>query len=251
MAASWFNLSWAANEAVHADIRQRLHAGLPVHIEGALTEKRAEMLHASLDRAGHWPLHRTSLLPDPSRIMSEISQFPAGDLASGVCTRFARTLADATGQAHLAPFDPENFYYHHHNQILLDEHTHEVQMFNDFLWSRDALDLFESLATAPKRQPASWRAPETPADGYKFGCPGTMGLTPSWYSPLDFSAPHTDEDGGEGDRQIAVVVHLTKDWDAARHGGSLVWCAQHHSRPLRSSTTLAPSGAAGPEPLHQ
>jgi hypothetical protein len=198
----WFNASWATDPAVRADIRERLHAGLPVHIENALAAEHAEELYASLARAGHWPVHRTQKLPDPEMLAHEVPRFPEGELEPGVCDRFGRQLADSAGAPHLPPLHWENFYYHHHNQIILDEHPPAVAEFNRFLGTRDALSVFESLAATPAAGDDRLAGGDAPS----FGCPGTMGLTPSWYSPLDFSAPHTDEDGGSGDRQIALVL---------------------------------------------
>ncbi len=50
-------------------------------------------------------------------------------------------------------------------------------------------------------------------------CDGDMDLLAFWYMPGGYATPHSD--GGRG-RSIALVWHLTKDWDD-RWGGEFIW----------------------------
>ncbi len=50
-------------------------------------------------------------------------------------------------------------------------------------------------------------------------CDGEVEVTSSWYPPFGYVTPHTD--GGKR-RSIALVWHLTKDWDD-RLGGDFLW----------------------------
>jgi hypothetical protein len=50
-------------------------------------------------------------------------------------------------------------------------------------------------------------------------CDGDMELLAFWYMPGGYATPHSD--GGSG-RSIALVWHLTKDWDD-RWGGEFIW----------------------------
>jgi hypothetical protein len=50
-------------------------------------------------------------------------------------------------------------------------------------------------------------------------CDGEVEVTSSWYPPFGYVTPHTD---GGARRSIALVWHLTKDWDD-RWGGDFLW----------------------------
>ena len=91
-------------------------------------------------------------------------------------------------------------------------------------------------------------------------CDGAAELLAFWYMPGGYATPHSD--GGSG-RSVALVWHLTKDWDD-RWGGDFIWhpsgtvfrrasTASSFSRspPTRASTRSRPSvlshaGSGGP-----
>jgi Rps23 Pro-64 3,4-dihydroxylase Tpa1-like proline 4-hydroxylase len=50
-------------------------------------------------------------------------------------------------------------------------------------------------------------------------CDGEVEVISSWYPPFSYATPHTD---GGRQRSIALVWHLTKDWDD-RWGGDFLW----------------------------
>lgn len=98
-----------------------------------------------------------------------------------------------------------HFHYHHHN--LYDERRFaaDLRLFVEILRSAETKEFVQGL---------------TGRD-----CSGRGEFSASWYRPGDHSLPHTDLVGaGTQDcRQVAMVWHLTRDWQPG-WGGDFYWC---------------------------
>ena len=70
-------------------------------------------------------------------------------------------------------------------------------------------------------------------------CSGRGQFSASWYRPGDYSLPHTDLVGTGTDecRQVAMVWHLTKTWQAD-WGGHFYWCPTLRYVPPSFNTVL-------------
>jgi Rps23 Pro-64 3,4-dihydroxylase Tpa1-like proline 4-hydroxylase len=98
-----------------------------------------------------------------------------------------------------------HFRYRHHN--LYDESRFPP----DLRWCQAILQSAETKAFV---QALSGR-----------DCSGRGQFSASWYHARDYSLPHNDlvGDGSGERRQLAMVWHLTRDWQP-RWGGDFYWC---------------------------
>jgi Rps23 Pro-64 3,4-dihydroxylase Tpa1-like proline 4-hydroxylase len=106
------------------------------------------------------------------------------------------------------------FTYVHHN--VYDWKDYSVAM-------REAYSLFDHPET--KR----WM---TRLSGRDCSGEGNASGSASNYFPGDYSMPHTDH---YGQRAMAFVWHLSKNWDP-RWGGALYWTGEHHEHAYQHAT---------------
>mmetsp|Transcript_30459 Transcript_30459/g.50448 ORF Transcript_30459/g.50448 Transcript_30459/m.50448 type:complete len:334 (+) Transcript_30459:102-1103(+) len=111
--------------------------------------------------------------------------------------------ASAPWSLNEAYFD-DGYAYQHHNIYNRQQWT---------AWMNRTFDIFDSKAT--KR----WAQELTGRD-----CSGLCTGSPSYYKAGDHSLPHTD---WAGQRTVAYVWHLSKDW-RPEWGGALYWAQNPH-----------------------
>jgi len=97
----------------------------------------------------------------------------------------------------------DGFHYSHHNIYDLSKYKNLMNT---------TLSMFNSEATKALCQEWSGR-----------DCSGTSIASSSYYAPGDHSLPHTDH---LGQRSVAYVWHLTKNWKP-QWGGALYWCREY------------------------
>ena len=100
---------------------------------------------------------------------------------------------------------PDGYSYHHHN--IFDR------------------SLFSPRLTATADVFAHESSKVFLSDLSGRDCSGPVTGAPSYYKPGDHSLPHTD---WAGQRTVAYIWHLSKDW-LAEWGGALYWCPYDHA----------------------
>ena len=154
------------------------------------------------------------LLADPSLLKKAAEQIRAGNVVV-LKDALDPVFAEATHRELRAASAPWE-----HNEPYFDDgyHFKHSNIFKRELWStrlNQTMEIFESEATK------EWMTQLTGRD-----CGGVTTGAPSYYRAGDHSLPHTD---WAGQRTVAYVWHLSKDWLPA-WGGGLYWCNLPHAK---------------------
>ena len=154
------------------------------------------------------------LLADPSLLKTAAEQIRAGNVVV-LKDALDPILAEATHRELRAASAPWE-----HNEPYFDDgyHFKHSNIFKRELWSarlNSTMEIFESEETK------AWMTQLTGRD-----CGGVTTGAPSYYRAGDHSLPHTD---WAGQRTVAYVWHLSKDWLPA-WGGALYWCNLPHAK---------------------
>lgn len=125
------------------------------------------------------------------------------------------TLAEVTHRDLRSPSAPWQLNEHYFDDGYAFRHEN---IFNREVWTsrlNKTMNIFESKETR------EWMSKLSGRD-----CLGETTGAPSYYRPGFYSLPHTD---WAGQRTVAYVWHLSKDWKP-EFGGGLYWCSNDHSK---------------------
>jgi hypothetical protein len=150
---------------------------------------------------------------DPVKMQEIASRLQAGEMVAlrdAFKTAFAEITyreicSDSAPWSHNEAYFPDGYAYKHSN------------IFDQGKWTdrlNKTFGVFSSDSTK------AWAEALTQRD-----CSGVCVGAPSLYRPGDHSLPHTD---WAGQRTVAFVWHLSKDW-LPEWGGSLYWARNHHN----------------------
>ena len=154
------------------------------------------------------------LLADPATLQHIGEELRAGNVVV-IRNALDPTLAETTHRDLRADSAP---WEHHENYFEDGYHFKHSNIFNREKWTarlNKTMAIFESDATK------AWMSQLTGRD-----CSGETTGAPSLYRAGDHSLPHTD---WAGQRTVAYVWHLSKDW-RPEWGGGLYWCSLPHAK---------------------